>query len=296
MLAAAACIPEFGTYLPLTEVLKVAFPVSTQSRSLSISRVYSSFDEPIMDTPTDRAYAWDTFLLFYENPSGRVVILQGNYLKTVVLRGSEWQNNETIAFQDLSEPFYARLRQGAWISSPFSILTSTTKNYIAGFFRKIEFESGARVSSIVGFTSTVSQARASPLRSLRSIVLITSVANGSMLQYGLGASKQNLTAGSVIGLFHSSPDWPTASLVEADSNLLYFNGEPSAIVENSLHIGQSTLSNIRFPFSRLATATTEEFTFIYHQINESLLLDERQYKSVGVRGFGEANLVYVPIE
>ena len=298
MLAAVSCIPGLGLCRQFPENLNLSVPVSTQSRSLSISRVYSHrADLPSIGANMDQAFSWDTFLLFYEDPSGKVTVLHGNYFKMATLRDANYNVSDSMAWRDFSGPFYAKLSNDAWISSPFAILINTADNYISGIFHRVEPHSEASSRTFVVFEIDNISSTGKYFFVLCDCLYLTwPKANGSALQHSLYYSKQNLTIESTIHfLYNDIPTLPAPPL-ESESDFLYFNRDPCFVMGNVLHIGRSILPNSEFPFARLATAMTENMAFIYHQINESLLMEETQHRSLGIRGFGEANSIIISTE
>ena len=94
----------------------------------------------------------------------------------------------------------------------------------------------------------------------------------------------------------SNTTGPIDALINGTSSVLDYSGDICVVDNQTLYISSHAMPNMTFPFGRLAAAFINDTAFFYHQINESMLLEEIGDSSLGFRGFGEAKQIVIPIQ
>ena len=74
------------------------------------------------------------------------------------------------------------------------------------------------------------------------------------------------------------------------------SGIPCVVNEGMLNMSGLVLPNTHLPFGRLASLLSNTSVFIYHQLNESVLVEEVQDISLGTDGFGKPNQIIIPTQ
>lgn len=85
------------------------------------------------------------------------------------------------------------------------------------------------------------------------------------------------------------PDGDDFGLLVGAANAFVFN--KSVFTTNT-----GPISNKNFSFGRLGFISGNESAFLYHQLNESILLEEIQDVPSGTAGFGKTNIITIPIQ
>ena len=88
---------------------------------------------------------------------------------------------------------------------------------------------------------------------------------------------------------------PLDALIDGTSGVADYSGDICVVDNQTLYISTHAMPDMAFPFGRLASAYGNgSTTYIYHQFNESMLLEETGDEMLSVGGFGKPKQIVIP--
>ena len=96
--------------------------------------------------------------------------------------------------------------------------------------------------------------------------------------------------------YTSNMTGPLHAVSDDNSSLLPFDGDICLVDNQTFYISTHAIPNVTFPFGRLAAIYLNDTTLIYHQFNESLILEETADEALGLERFGKATEIIVPTQ
>ena len=248
---------------PLTtppHMLNDTFSASTSARSLSVSRLYSTGAPSYnFNASYNNTVILDELLLFYQSYNDNVTVLRGTNF--VFMSSSiSTSTNSTWVWQNVTELFFAQTAGDCWVSSPFSVsnVVGWGLGAYGSFYRPQSNLSNQNFFSC-SFTMRELDLWSIPIIFKLKVHTANSSTPMPLISPDLG---------------FTGPLQIPSTLAEEQSDLLAFRTENFLVYNKTLYSTAGNGLDKAFPFGRLAAIFTNGSTYVYHQLNENVLLEE----------------------
>lgn len=296
--AAVQWSPQGSSHFDPSAIINSSFDSGQGSRSISVCRLSTNASQSNSAAPppavsTKPVNTIDEALLLFETATRDITVLHGIIVfeQVVASNGVPYTNSYGWSWNNVTELFSSATLESAglpWVDiiAPFSVLNNGVVP-IAGVFSIANAIGGSKIYT-VGICSVQNASGILSEHQSSRVDCSPAVIN---------AVELILAIGDVLQIPDSDLGEPPLSFPYNQTDLISFefSEEVAFVRNNSLYICKDACSPLPdFPLGRFAALSTGATTYLYHQLNESVFLEEIHDNSLGVDGWTNSSTIVVP--